>query len=163
MYQQPALLMPGPDAAGQYPYVGDRDKLPWAVQQAGHPIRTQADLQALAPILRQDQTWAFEKPQTYVVTVAGVFLLGGYLNEHVAVAGGKPVLAAGEATLEEQANGTWHITAINNRSYGYMPDASSWVAVDQALAQTGVAYPAGFSEIYPREGTWIEILAILRS
>lgn len=65
MNQQPALPLPGPDAAGQYHYVGDRDKLPWAVQQAGNPICSQADLQALAPILRQDQTWAFEKPQTY--------------------------------------------------------------------------------------------------
>jgi hypothetical protein len=91
-------------------------------------------------------------------------VLGGELNEHVDTAGGAAVLAAGEATLEEQPDGTWAITALNNRSYGYMPDASSWTAVDGALRPTGIAYPHhGFSEIYPREGTWAEILAVLRS
>ena len=91
-------------------------------------------------------------------------MLGGYLNEHVDVAAGRPVLAAGEAVLEERPDGTWAITAINNRSYGYMPDAASSAAVEQALRDTGIPYPHdGFTEIYPREGTWADILAILRS
>jgi hypothetical protein len=161
MEHQSSHPMPGPDEQGHYSYVGDQEKLPWAVQQAGHPIRSQIDLQTLAPILRQDEEWSFTKPQTYVVTIEGVFLLGGHLNEHVAVASGQPVLAAGEATLEEQADGTWHITELNNRSYGYMPDASSWTAVDQALAQTGIVYPDGFADIYPLEGTWAEVLEVL--
>jgi hypothetical protein len=155
---------PGPDAAGHYHYLGDTANLRRAATRFGHPIRGQADLQAISPILRADRTWSFEKPQTYVVTIDGVFVLGGELNEHVGTAGGASVLAAGEATLEEQPDGTWAITALNNRSYGYMPDASSWAAVDRALRPTGIAYPHhGFSEIYPREGTWAEILAVLRS
>jgi hypothetical protein len=45
-----------------------------------------------------------------------------------------------------------------------MPDASSWAAVDRALRPTSIAYPHhSFSEIEPREGTWAEILAVLRS
>lgn len=39
----------------------------------------------------------------------------------------------------------------------------SWTAVSRALRDTGIAYPAGFSEIYPLEGSWAEVLAILRA
>jgi hypothetical protein len=154
---------PGPDAAGRYHYLGDPETHQRARSSRGYPIRSQADLLAIASILRDDLTWGFAKPQTYVVTVEGVFILGGYLNEHVETAGGEPVLAAGEATLEEQEDGSWRITTINNRSYGYMPDATSWAAVDRALVATGIVYSReGFTEIYPSEGTWADVLAVLR-
>jgi hypothetical protein len=48
--------------------------------------------------------------------------------------------------LEEQPNGAWAITALNNRSYGYMPGREPWLA----------------AEVYPLEDTWAEILAVLR-
>jgi hypothetical protein len=152
----------GPDDFGRYFYLGDPAHLSRARTCIGHPIRSQADLQAIAPILREDLTWSSSKPQTYIVTADSVFVLGGYLNEHVEVARGEPVLAAGEATLEEQPDGTWRITALNNRSYGYMPDECSWAAVDRGLSATGVEYPrGGFTEVYPTEGTWEDVLAIL--
>jgi len=45
-----------------------------------------------------------------------------------------------------------------------MPDGSSWTALDQALRATGIGYPQdGFSEIYPREGSWADVLAVLRA
>jgi hypothetical protein len=51
-----------------------------------------------------------------------------------------------------------------NRSYDYMPGPESWAAVDQALRTTGLLYPTdGFSDIYPHEGTWDKILAMLRA
>jgi hypothetical protein len=152
----------GPDPHDRYFYLGDPANLVRARTCLGHPIHSQTDLQALAPILREDREWNAGKPQTYVVTVDGGFRLGGYLNEHVEVAGGEPVLAAGEAFLELGPDGVWRITALNNRSYGYMPAASSWAAVDRALADTGFEYPReGFSEVYPIEGSWREILAAL--
>lgn len=73
------------------------------------------------------------------------------------------MLAADEAVLEEQPDGTWAITALNNRSYGYMPGPESWAAVQRALHATGIRYPDGFSEVHPLDGTWAEILAILCS
>lgn len=160
---QPEVPQPGADAEGRYRFLGDPARLHAAREKKGHPIRTQSDLQAIASILREDRTWAFEKPQTYVVSEDGVFVLGGDLNEDVEVAGGQAVLAAGEAILEEGADGSWTITALNNRSYGYMPEAGSWAAVTKALRDTGIPYPHGFSELYPRDGTWAEVLAILRS
>ena len=95
----------GPDPHGRYSYLADPANLPRARTCAGHPIRTQADLQAIAPILREDRTWGFTKPQTYVISVDSVFILGGYLNEHVETASGQPVLGAGEAMLEERPTG----------------------------------------------------------
>ena len=62
------------------------------------------------------------------------------------------MLAAGEAIVEEGADGSWAITALNNRSYGSMPDAGSWAAVARALRDTGIPYPHSFIELYPREG-----------
>lgn len=32
-----------------------------------------------------------------------------------------------------------------------------------ALDATGILHPDGFAEVYPLEGTWAEILAVLRS
>jgi hypothetical protein len=153
----------GPDAQGRYHFLGEQARRRKAETQSGHLIRSQADLQALAPVLREDRTWSFEKPQTYIVSEEGIFVLGGHINEHVDAAGGRAVLAAGEAVLEEQPDGTWAITALNNRSYGYMPGPESWPAVERALHDTGIRYLDGFAEVYPLEGTWAEILAVLRS
>jgi hypothetical protein len=98
------------------------------------------------------------------VNTEGIFILGGHLGEDVDAAGGQPTLAAGEAVLEEQPDGMWAISALNNRSYGYMPGPESWGAVARALRDTGIPYPTdGFSEVYPLEGTWDEILAVLRA
>jgi hypothetical protein len=117
-------------------------------------------LTGLARLLASD---VFRRPQIYVVSLEGVFVLGGELEEDVAVAGGEPVLAAGEAILEEEASGRWRIAALNNRSYDYMPDGASWAAVDRALAATGIDYPReGFSEVYPLDGTWEDVLKTLR-
>jgi hypothetical protein len=160
---RPRLAQPGGDARGRYLYLGDRDSLRRAVGRTGYPIRSQVDLREIASILRAESGPPFGRPQIYVVTLDGAFVLGGELGEDVVVAGGKRVLAAGEVMLDEDASGHWRIVSINNRSYGYMPDAASWAAVDAALSGTGIPYPQeGFSECYPLEGTWAELLEILR-
>lgn len=153
----------GPDAQGRYPYLGAHRQPQRDRPAAGHIIRSQADLQAIADMLRSDRSRAFEKPQTYIVNQAGDFVLGDYLADHYELANGAPVLAAGEAVLEEQADGCWQILALNNRSYDYMPGPESWSAIDAALRDSDIAYPMdGFSEIYPLEDSWDELLAILR-
>lgn len=150
----------GPDAEGRYHYLRGEKNRRHAAGRTGYPIRSAEELSGLARILADD---LFRRPQIYVVDLGGVFVLGGELEEDVAVAGGEPVLAAGEAILEEDAAGRWRIAALNNRSYDYMPDASSWAAVDRALAGTGIDYPSeGFSELYPLDGTWEDVLATLQ-
>src|SRR5262245_21154686 len=108
---------PGPDPQGRYWYLGDDLSLAHARTCAGHPIRCQADLQQLGPLLREEARRSPDRPQTYVVRTDGVFVLGGSLHEHVQTASGEPVLAAGEAILEEAPGGMWRILTLNNRSY----------------------------------------------
>jgi hypothetical protein len=154
----------GPDALGRYHFLGEPARRHEAEARAGYVVGGQDDLRAIAPLLREDRTWSFEKPQAYIVSEEGRFVLGGQLNEHVDAASGRPVLAAGEAVLEELPDGTWAITALNNCSYTYMPGPESWQAVTRALQGSDIPYPTGgFTEVYPLEGTWAEILAALRS
>jgi len=90
------------------------------------------------------------QPQTYVVTRGVKFVIGGFLEEHVDVAQGKEVRAAGEAWFERQGD-RWAITSINNRSNGYYPAANSYCWVSKALSKTGIQFPPGFTKVFPGE------------
>nr|WP_222109895.1 TFIIB-type zinc ribbon-containing protein [Streptomyces cupreus] len=85
-----------------------------------------------------------DEPFTFVVDADGVLLLAPRRSEHVACAGGGPVLSAGEIsfTCEE---GRWVVGDVSNQSTGYCPDLSSWAAVAQALDRAGLGHPAGFT------------------
>ncbi|MFE9635342.1 hypothetical protein [Streptomyces sp. NPDC006463] len=68
-------------------------------------------------------------------------------SEHVACAGGDPVLAAGEICFiarpgEEPA---WEADEVSNLSTGYCPDLASWRAVAEALDRAGIGRPEGFT------------------
>src|SRR3989339_299297 len=133
----------------------------------GKVITSQVDLQSLDSILEEDFQWGkehFERPQSYVVTLQGDFLLGGRLPEHVQVASGQDVLAAGEAYMEKNTEGLWRIRELNNRSLGYYPHAGSFIHVKHALSQTDIAFPPEFTGIYPKEG-WLDsdLLCVYRS
>jgi hypothetical protein len=74
----------------------------------------------------------------------------------VACAGGRPVLSAGEITLERGPDG-WEVTSVTNQSTGYCPEGSSWPAVGQALDRIGVPHPGWFTDEFtfrrcPRSG-----------
>jgi hypothetical protein len=157
---EPRGAAPGSGVEECYYYRGAAENRRHAAGRTGYPIRSADEFTGLARLLTSD---VFRRPQIYVVNLAGVFVLGGELDAGVAVAGGEPVLAAGEAMLEEDTTGRWRIAALNNRSYDYMPEVASWAAVDRALAGTGIEYPReGFSEVHPLEGTWGDVLAALR-
>ena len=128
-----------------------------AAQYAGIPLSTARDLDALLPILEEDRQWAqehFDRPQTYVVDAQRRFVIGGRIQEHVDVAGGRRVLAAGEAFFDRDDLG-WYVREMNNRSYGYYPHEGCYVHVHQALRQTGLRFPDRFAEVFPREG-WLD-------
>ena len=63
-------------------------------------------------------------------------------SEHVACAGGRPVLAAGEITFD-MTSGV-EVVAVSNQSTGYCPGPESWPAVAECLARAAMAAPAGF-------------------
>jgi hypothetical protein len=94
--------------------------------------------------VQEDITEAGE-PFTFVIDLEGILRLAPRRSEHVACAGGRPVLSAGEITLEQGPDG-WEVTSVTNQSTGYCPEGSSWPAVSRALDRIGVPHPGRFTD-----------------
>ncbi|GAB3898398.1 hypothetical protein ACFQ1S_14210 [Kibdelosporangium lantanae] len=84
-------------------------------------------------------------PFTFVIDTTGVLRLAPRRSEHVACAGGEPVLSAGEMTFGNES-GRWTATEITNHSTGYCPDTSSWPAVAEALDRAGINHAGDFTQ-----------------
>jgi hypothetical protein len=82
-----------------------------------------------------------DEPCTFVVTLDGDLRLAPRRSEHVALAAGQDVLAAGEMTFT-----AGRVVAVTNQSTGYCPDPDSWPAVAQALDRRGIPHPGGFTD-----------------
>ncbi|WP_285497246.1 hypothetical protein [Actinomadura sp. NBRC 104425] len=132
-----------------YEYVGPEEIARRVDGVVGRPVRSPADLdQWLAE--RRDE------PFTFVVDAGGTLLLAPRRSEHVACAGARPVLAAGEIAFAADG-GRWAANEITNQSTGYCPDAGPpWPlrstgrrcrtpAVSQRCSSSGTARPAGSS------------------
>ena len=81
---------------------------------------------------------------TFVVGPAGKLRLADRRSEHVACAGGGPVLAAGEITLEIGGDAVG-VEEVTNQSTGYCPEPESWPAVAAALKAAGLSVPEGYT------------------
>lgn len=78
---------------------------------------------------------------TYVVTLDGVLRVADRRSEHVACAGGDPVLAAGELTATRDGA----VIEASNQSTGYCPKPDCWPALRDALERAGVEHPGRFT------------------
>jgi hypothetical protein len=124
-----------------YRYVGaDADRDAVGVDAGGTAVTSQADLTQFLARHEQDAG----EPFTFVVDRYGVLLLAPRRSEHVACAGGQPVLAAGEIGFVGQA-GAWVVGEVSNHSTGYCPDPDCWPAIAAALRRAGVPPPVGFT------------------
>ncbi|MET7426827.1 hypothetical protein [Dactylosporangium sp. NPDC005555] len=86
------------------------------------------------------------EPFTFVVVASdGELRLAPRRSEHVALAGGHDVLAAGEIAFALAVSG-WHVVEVTNQSTGYCPDPDSWPAVGEALDRIGVRRPDDFTD-----------------
>lgn len=86
-----------------------------------------------------------DEPFTYVVALDGTLRLAPRRSEHVALAGGRDVLAAGEIRFAVAGSG-WRVAGVTNQSTGYCPDPTCWSAVGAALDRLGVAHPDDFTD-----------------
>lgn len=125
-----------------YRYVGP-DDLKTAVRpgSGGHRIGSAADFDGW---VAQRSVEELAEPFTFVVGVDGVLRLAPRRSEHVACAGGEPVLGAGEVGFAREA-GRWLVCDVSNHSTGYCPDVSSWSAVAAALDSIGLDRPSAFT------------------
>ena len=110
--------------------------------EAGWVAGTQDDVAAW---LRGCAVAEAREPFTFVIDLGGSLRLAARRSEHVACAGGEPVLSAGEIAFGAGPNGL-AVTEVTNQSTGYCPEASSWPAVADALDRAGVAHPGRFTD-----------------
>jgi hypothetical protein len=96
-------------------------------------------------VLSREEITSEGEPFTFVIDLDGTLRLAPRRSEHVACAGGQPVLSAGEMTFELRS-GRWEVTAVTNQSTGYCPEATSWPTVARALDKIAVPNPGRFTD-----------------
>ncbi|MEV6600899.1 hypothetical protein AB0M36_29240 [Actinoplanes sp. NPDC051346] len=84
------------------------------------------------------------EPFTFVIALDGMLRLGPRRSEHVALASGQDVLAAGELRFAPDGAGRC-VVEVTNQSTGYCPDPDCWPAVGVALDLLGVRHPGEFT------------------
>ncbi len=127
--------------SGRYRYVGPGDLRDLVLPVDAVAVEAPALLAGW--FVRRDRAELGE-PVTFVVTLDGLLQLASRRTEHVAVAAGQDVLAAGEMTFERVGVG-WRVVEVTNQSTGYCPDLDSWQAVGRALDRLGVQHPGDFT------------------
>jgi hypothetical protein len=85
-----------------------------------------------------------DEPFTFVVALDGLLMLAPRRSEHVALAAGRDVLAAGEMMFIHES-GARRVLEVTNQSTGYCPDPECWTAVSRALDRLAVKHPGDFT------------------
>jgi hypothetical protein len=85
-----------------------------------------------------------DEPFTFVVTLDGSLRIAPRRSEHVALAAGQDVLAAGEMMFTREA-GAQRVLEVTNQSTGYCPDPDCWMAVNRVLDRLGLKHPGDFT------------------
>ncbi len=135
-----------------YRFAGPEHLLERALQKPPvHTIGSSADLDALAETIQRNLEESPSKPQTYIVLPDHTLWVGGDIHEHVLVAHGEKVLAAGEVVFIKKEN-RWTIPSINNRSNGYYPGANTFTHIRRSLCDAQVHMPSDFTHTYPLQG-----------
>ncbi len=136
------LLCTGIEMTRLYSYVGPAViKARVAGRPAGVRIVSAADL--IAWTCRADLERGLVAA-TFVIDAEGHLLLADRCSEHVACAGGGPVLSAGELFFGIEG-ACIEVVEASNQSTGYCPEPESWPAVAEALDRIGVAHPGRFT------------------
>lgn len=82
---------------------------------------------------------------TFVVDEQGNLRIADRGSEHVACAGGGPVLSAGEMFFRRSSDGA-AVEEVSNHSTGYCPEPESWPSVVAALDRIGIRHPGRFTQ-----------------
>ncbi len=132
----------------RYRYVGPNE-IADAVKDVapGTLLRSKSDVLAWVRQFRADFDRLGCLIQTFVVTEDGSLCVADRHSEHVACAGGAPVLAAGEITFH-LSGASVEVEAVTNQSTGYCPEPESWHAIANALAQAAIAEPGGYTTTF---------------
>lgn len=135
----------GADLPKTYKYVGSLKVL---LDATSYPIGTKihslSDLENWIDGSKQNPDSSNLIPATFVIDAFGFLRLAFRHSEHIACAGGKPLLSAGEIFFTYNVSG-WKVTEITNQSTGFCPEPKSWHQVAKALDAIDLPHPAGFT------------------
>jgi hypothetical protein len=81
---------------------------------------------------------------TFVIDLNGQLLLADRHSEHVACAGGLPVLSAGEIFISWDEE-YFQVSDVTNQSTGYCPEIESWKHVEAVLNKIQINHPPHFT------------------
>jgi hypothetical protein len=128
-----------------YPYVGPAEiQARVAGRPAGTPIKSVADLIAWVRGTGERPGPNALLAATFVIDSGGGILVADRRSEHVACAGGGPVLSAGEMFFRIEEDRV-EVAEVSNQSTGFCPEPESWPAVAAALDRLGVPHPGRFT------------------
>ena len=127
-----------------YSYVGPTEILTRSLSSPrGVPIKNANDLRGWIKATGQRPT--SQIVATYVIDKDGLLLIADRRSEHVACAGGEPVLSAGEMTFLVDGD-ELDVIDVSNQSTGYCPEPESWPHVALALDRIPLKHPGKFTQ-----------------
>jgi hypothetical protein len=128
-----------------YHYVGPAEIKARVVRGArGYRISSLQELLAWARTAGPEPRCDDLVAATFVIDDQGDLLLADRHSEHVACAGGGPVLSAGEMFFRVEGSCV-RVDESSNQSTGYCPEPESWPAVAAVLNRLGVAHAGDFT------------------
>lgn len=129
-----------------YDYVGSEEiKLSVVNAQAGTVIRSISDVKNWIKNTYDKKTIASNLVvATFVIDINGDLRLADRHSEHVACAGGQPVMSAGEIFISWDKN-HFEVSDITNQSTGYCPEIESWKYVEIVLNKIHIDHPSCFT------------------
>lgn len=135
-----------------YTFSGSDDLYYKSLNKEGQIPVSSKNLSLNRDLINKDKGTIQYRPQTYVILNNELMLIGGNLNEHVFVAKGKNVLAAGEVVFNESGD-KWVVDEINYRSSGYFPAKTSFHWVKKFFNKSDLIFnKEKFDSDFPREG-----------
>lgn len=127
-----------------YGYVGPLEILKQSQSQsAGTTIADRSQLISWINANRELGNSLETVTATFVISLEGYLKLSPRRSEHIACAGGKPVLSAGEVTISSSGE----ILEVSNYSTGFCPEPSSWDACASAFQRISVPTPGNFTQV----------------
>ncbi|NER32623.1 MAG: hypothetical protein F6J93_00835 [Oscillatoria sp. SIO1A7] len=131
-----------------YQYVGpERLRLAVAGCPIGVRIASLGEIENWMSSLEREPNAAGLMPASFVVDLNGHMRVADSNSEHIAVAGGMPVLAAGKIFFGT-GDRSLEVVEITNQATGFCPEPKSWEAVAKAIEKVPLSHPGKFTSEY---------------
>ncbi|MEM1395074.1 MAG: hypothetical protein AAGG00_17640 [Cyanobacteria bacterium P01_H01_bin.150] len=128
-----------------YKYVGsDEIRENTAHLAPGKKILSVNDIDNWIRETKQQQDKSGLIAATFVIDCEGYLRIADRRYEHIACAGGQPVISAGEIFFKKSES-ELEIAEITNQSTGFCPEPESWKDVVKVLYFINIVHPSSFT------------------